>query len=228
MEPDDITPGQGRENWSVDGHPLLLQDLHPRRLPDLAERAHHPPPALPVPPVDLRPRRQRPRSSSARPPGRCPSCRSTVDDEGYLVAQSDFTEPVGPSFWERDSTSMSIDTSKVASTQRRRTPATAQEAQPRSARSPSWADDRLGLATAGEEEPAQGLPRPLVVHARRDRAVELRRPAAHRRLPDPVVHARAWARSTYDGSYDQLRGIHDVRGLRLDACTSPSTSAAAC
>jgi ubiquinol-cytochrome c reductase iron-sulfur subunit len=24
-----------------------------------------------------------------------------VDDEGYLVAQSDFTEPVGPSFWER-------------------------------------------------------------------------------------------------------------------------------
>ncbi|RKR74285.1 ubiquinol-cytochrome c reductase iron-sulfur subunit [Frondihabitans australicus] len=25
-----------------------------------------------------------------------------VDDEGYLVAQSDFHEPVGPSFWERD------------------------------------------------------------------------------------------------------------------------------
>lgn len=24
-----------------------------------------------------------------------------VDDEGYLIAQSDFTEPVGPSFWER-------------------------------------------------------------------------------------------------------------------------------
>jgi ubiquinol-cytochrome c reductase iron-sulfur subunit len=24
-----------------------------------------------------------------------------VDEEGYLVAQSDFTEPVGPSFWER-------------------------------------------------------------------------------------------------------------------------------
>ena len=27
-----------------------------------------------------------------------------VDDEGYIVAQSDFTEPVGPSFWERDNT----------------------------------------------------------------------------------------------------------------------------
>ena len=25
----------------------------------------------------------------------------TLDDEGYLVARSDFTEPVGPSFWER-------------------------------------------------------------------------------------------------------------------------------
>ena len=26
-----------------------------------------------------------------------------VDEEGYLVAQSDFEEPVGPSYWERDS-----------------------------------------------------------------------------------------------------------------------------
>ena len=32
-----------------------------------------------------------------------PQLPLTVDDEGYLVAQSDFTEPVGPSFWERDS-----------------------------------------------------------------------------------------------------------------------------
>ncbi|GAA2527496.1 menaquinol-cytochrome c reductase iron-sulfur subunit precursor [Rarobacter incanus] len=30
-----------------------------------------------------------------------PQLPITVDDEGYLVAQSDFTEPVGPSFWER-------------------------------------------------------------------------------------------------------------------------------
>ena len=26
----------------------------------------------------------------------------TVDATGYLVAKSDFDEPVGPSFWERD------------------------------------------------------------------------------------------------------------------------------
>ena len=31
-----------------------------------------------------------------------PQLPLAVDDEGYLIAQSDFTEPVGPSFWERD------------------------------------------------------------------------------------------------------------------------------
>ena len=30
-----------------------------------------------------------------------PQLPIAVDDEGYLIAQSDFTEPVGPSFWER-------------------------------------------------------------------------------------------------------------------------------
>lgn len=35
---------------------------------------------------------------AARP---LPQLPIAVDDEGYLVAQSDFTEPIGPSFWER-------------------------------------------------------------------------------------------------------------------------------
>lgn len=30
-----------------------------------------------------------------------PQLPITVDDEGYIVAQSDFHEPIGPSFWER-------------------------------------------------------------------------------------------------------------------------------
>lgn len=30
-----------------------------------------------------------------------PQLPISVDDEGYLIARSDFTEPVGPSFWER-------------------------------------------------------------------------------------------------------------------------------
>ncbi|RJS47686.1 ubiquinol-cytochrome C reductase [Nocardioides cavernaquae] len=32
-----------------------------------------------------------------------PQLPISVDDEGYLVATSDFKEPVGPSYWERDS-----------------------------------------------------------------------------------------------------------------------------
>jgi ubiquinol-cytochrome c reductase iron-sulfur subunit len=35
---------------------------------------------------------------AARP---LPQLPLTVDSSGYLVAKSDFTEPVGPSFWER-------------------------------------------------------------------------------------------------------------------------------
>jgi ubiquinol-cytochrome c reductase iron-sulfur subunit len=35
---------------------------------------------------------------AARP---LPQLAISVDDEGYLVAQGDFTQPVGPSFWER-------------------------------------------------------------------------------------------------------------------------------
>jgi ubiquinol-cytochrome c reductase iron-sulfur subunit len=31
-----------------------------------------------------------------------PQLAITVDDDGYLVAQGDFSEPVGPSFWERE------------------------------------------------------------------------------------------------------------------------------
>ena len=30
-----------------------------------------------------------------------PQLPITVDSDGYLIAQSDFKEPVGPSFWER-------------------------------------------------------------------------------------------------------------------------------
>ena len=52
--------------------PLLLQDLHPRRVPDQLVGAADPPPALPVPPVDVRSRqlgcgRLRSRQPSAPP-----------------------------------------------------------------------------------------------------------------------------------------------------------------
>jgi ubiquinol-cytochrome c reductase iron-sulfur subunit len=100
MEPDDITPSKGRENWGVNGilayskictHvgcPISLweQQTHHLLCPchqstfDLANNGN----------VIFGP--------AARA---LPQLPIAVDDEGYLIATSDFTEPVGPSFWER-------------------------------------------------------------------------------------------------------------------------------
>ena len=100
MHPDDIKPGKGRENWSVDGivcyskictHvgcPIALweQQTHHLLCPchqstfDLADsgKVVFGPAARALPQLPL-----------------------AVKD-GYLIATSDFTEPVGPSFWERN------------------------------------------------------------------------------------------------------------------------------
>jgi ubiquinol-cytochrome c reductase iron-sulfur subunit len=101
MQPDDITPTKERENWGVGGilafskictHvgcPISLweQQTHHLLCPchqstfDLADNGK----------VIFGP--------AARS---LPQLPIAVDEEGYLVAQSDFHEPVGPSFWERD------------------------------------------------------------------------------------------------------------------------------
>jgi ubiquinol-cytochrome c reductase iron-sulfur subunit len=100
IAPDKIQAPAGRENWGVDGilcyskictHvgcPISLyeQTTHHVLCPchqstfDLADGAKvlFGPAARPLPQLPL-----------------------AVDAEGYLVAQSGFTEPVGPSFWER-------------------------------------------------------------------------------------------------------------------------------
>ena len=100
MQPDDITPAKGRENWGVEGilcyskictHvgcPISLweQQTHHLLCPchqstfDLADNGK----------VVFGP--------AARA---LPQLPITVDSDGYLVARSDFTEPVGPSYWER-------------------------------------------------------------------------------------------------------------------------------
>jgi ubiquinol-cytochrome c reductase iron-sulfur subunit len=102
MKPSDITPSKERENWGVEGilcyskictHvgcPISLweQQTHHLLCPchqstfDLADngRVVFGPAARPLPQLPL-----------------------MVDSEGYLVAQRDFDEPVGPSFWERGS-----------------------------------------------------------------------------------------------------------------------------
>ncbi len=101
MQPGDIKPAKGRENWGVDGilcyskictHvgcPISLweQQTHHLLCPchqstfDLADNGK----------VIFGP--------AAR---HLPQLPIAVDSEGYLVATSDFTEPVGPSFWERN------------------------------------------------------------------------------------------------------------------------------
>ena len=100
MQPDEITAAAGREDWGVDGilcyskictHvgcPISLweQQTHHLLCPchqstfDLADNGK----------VVFGP--------AARA---LPQLPITVDAEGYLAAQSDFTEPVGPSYWER-------------------------------------------------------------------------------------------------------------------------------
>ena len=102
MDPDDITPAPGRDDWSVDGIVAYSKICTHVGCPiSLNERTTH---HLLCPchqsTFDL--------ADSGRvvfgPAARAlPQLPLAVDSEGYLVAQSDFTEPVGPSFWERDS-----------------------------------------------------------------------------------------------------------------------------
>ncbi|GAA2001100.1 MULTISPECIES: ubiquinol-cytochrome c reductase iron-sulfur subunit [Nocardioides] len=100
MDPDEIIPGEGRDNWTVDGITCYSKICTHVGCPiSLNERTTH---HLLCPchqsTFDL--------ADSGRvifgPAARhLPQLPIMVDDEGYLVAQSDFTEPVGPSYWER-------------------------------------------------------------------------------------------------------------------------------
>ncbi|WP_367891519.1 Rieske 2Fe-2S domain-containing protein [Nocardioides sp. Arc9.136] len=100
MEPDEIIPGEGRENWSVDGVICYSKICTHVGCPiSLYERTtHHVLCPCHQSTFDL--------ADSARvvfgPAARAlPQLPLGVDEEGYLVALSDFTEPVGPSYWER-------------------------------------------------------------------------------------------------------------------------------
>jgi len=102
MEPDEINAAPGKENWSVEGilcyskictHVGCPISLYERTTHHLLCPCHQST-------FDL--------SDNGRvvfgPAARAlPQLPIEVDSEGYLVAQSDFHEPVGPSFWERDS-----------------------------------------------------------------------------------------------------------------------------
>lgn len=102
MDPADNTPGKGRENWAVDGIVCYSKICTHVGCPiSLNERTtHHMLCPCHQSTFDL--------ANSAKvifgPANRpLPQLPLEVDTAGYLVAQSDFHEPVGPSYWERDS-----------------------------------------------------------------------------------------------------------------------------
>ncbi len=101
MDPDDVTPWPGREDWGIDGilcyskictHVGCPISLWEQTTHDLLCPCHQST-------FDLADNGKVVFGPAAR---HLPQLPLAVDDEGYLIARSDFTEAVGPSFWERD------------------------------------------------------------------------------------------------------------------------------
>jgi ubiquinol-cytochrome c reductase iron-sulfur subunit len=102
MMPEQLTPRRGRDDWSVDGHiaySVICTHLGcPVKLYE--QQTHHLFCPCHQSTFDA--------SNGAKvvfgPAARSlPQLPIAVDEEGYFVAQSDYTEPVGPSYWERKS-----------------------------------------------------------------------------------------------------------------------------
>lgn len=101
IQPGDLTPARGRENWHVDGivayskictHVGCPVSLYERTTHHLLCPCHQAT-------FDLADNGAVVFGPATRP---LPQLPLGVDDDGYLIAQSDFTEPIGPSYWERD------------------------------------------------------------------------------------------------------------------------------
>lgn len=100
LDPKDLNVSPGREDWSYDGivayskvctHvgcPVALYEQHTHHLLCPCHQSQ----------FDVANEAKVIFGPAARA---LPQLPITVDSEGYLVARSDFTEPVGPSFWER-------------------------------------------------------------------------------------------------------------------------------
>jgi ubiquinol-cytochrome c reductase iron-sulfur subunit len=102
MDPAENNPAPGRADWAVDGilcyskictHVGCPISLYEKKTHHLLCPCHQST-------FDLADAAKVVFGPAARP---LPQLPLMVDDEGYLVAQSDFKEPVGPSYWERDS-----------------------------------------------------------------------------------------------------------------------------
>jgi len=103
MQPDDITPSPGRANWGVNGILVYSKICTHVGCPISLweQQTHHLLCPCHQSTFDLADNGKVIFGPAARA---LPQLPIEVDDEGYLIARSDFTEPVGPSFWERDKT----------------------------------------------------------------------------------------------------------------------------
>ncbi|MCW2735980.1 Rieske 2Fe-2S domain-containing protein [Nocardioides sp.] len=101
MDPDDITPMKGREKWTVDGIICYSKICTHVGCPiSLYERTtHHVLCPCHQSTFDLADSAKVIFGPAARP---LPQLPLAVNEEGHLVAQSDFTEPIGASYWERE------------------------------------------------------------------------------------------------------------------------------
>lgn len=100
MRPEELQPVQGRENWSVDGHIVYSSicthlgcpvKLYEQQTHNLFCPCHQST-------FDASRGSKVLFGPAARP---LPQLAISVDEEGYFVAQGDFAEPIGPSYWER-------------------------------------------------------------------------------------------------------------------------------
>jgi ubiquinol-cytochrome c reductase iron-sulfur subunit len=101
MRPDELAPDEGRENWHVDGiiayskictHAGCPVSLYEHTTHHLLCPCHQAT-------FDLADNGAVVFGPATRT---LPQLPLAVDDDGFLMAQSDFTEAVGPSYWERE------------------------------------------------------------------------------------------------------------------------------
>ncbi len=100
MRPDELHQPAGRQNWSVEGHvvySIICTHLGcPVKLYE--QQTHHLFCPCHQSTFDMQGIGKPLFGPAARP---LPQLAISVDADGYFVAQGDYSEPVGPSFWER-------------------------------------------------------------------------------------------------------------------------------
>jgi ubiquinol-cytochrome c reductase iron-sulfur subunit len=101
IEPENIKHGKDRENWTVDGIMCYSKICTHVGCPiSLYERTtHHVLCPCHQSTFDLADSAKVIFGPAARP---LPQLPLAVDDEGFLIAQADFNEPIGASYWERE------------------------------------------------------------------------------------------------------------------------------